>query len=372
MTALLLAVVVFAAVPRSEQGLTAAQAAEDGMGEAPGSEKEKRPGQAEFVMKEKIYVGEAFAYKAKTETNGDMTLYFKAREAGDDTYTKDMPVEPGEYLAKAVFAETKDYKEVSVISPFTLVRMAPKKAMYTVTGEEGKNGWYTSDVVIAGTKGYQVSFSEDQTFTDRITLEGTKQRVTFYVRTATGAVTSEVNLGECRIDKSPPECGTEEGIYAANSYWSNMGGGFGPAAGVQSPHSGSISARDDGSGIAGISYYISGEVLDEGQLKELKGWTEGTRFSVTGEVGSRHIVYARIENEAGLITYLSSGTMVIEPEGKKGPATIQGSGKRALERGAAYRLAAGGNFKVAGDSTSYTGGVTFYISENGTYEFIRE
>lgn len=282
--ALLLAAAAFAAVPLLERSLTKALAAPgNGMEEI-----EKLPGQAEFIMQEKIYAGEAPVYQAKTETNGEMTLYFKAQGAGDDTYTTDMPVEPGEYLAKAVFAETEDYQEVSVTSPFTLARMAPKKAMYTVTGEAGKNGWYTSDVVIAGTEGHQVSFTENGTFTDSIILEETKQKVTFYVRTATGAITSEVNLGEYRIDKSPPECGTEEGIYVANIYWRDMGGGTGPAAGVQSPHSGSISAHDDGSGIASISYYIDGAAMDEGQLKELQGWTEGTRFSVTGAVGSRH------------------------------------------------------------------------------------
>lgn len=50
---------------------------------------------------------------------------------------------------------------------------------------------------------------------------------------------------------------------------------------------------------------------------------------------------------------------------------IAESGTVSLKAGAAYELG-NGTWKVAGDDTVYTGGITFYVSNDAEYEFIKQ
>ncbi len=66
-----------------------------------------------------------------SETNGTdcVTYQYKPKGAKDDAYTTELPVNAGEYIVKAAFAETENYQEVSAEAEFTI-----KKAQAQITG----------------------------------------------------------------------------------------------------------------------------------------------------------------------------------------------------------------------------------------------
>lgn len=74
-----------------------------------------------------------------------------------------------------------------------------------------------------------------------------------------------------------------------------------------------IEGKDIGSGIDGIYYYVSDNALSEKELKELSEniWVLGTSFSITA-LDRKCVVYARIVDKAGNVTYLSSDGLVFD------------------------------------------------------------
>lgn len=59
------------------------------------------------------------------------------------------------------------------------------------------------------------------------------------------------------------------------------------------------------------------------------------------------------------------------PEDKPVPPVAVGNGRVSLISGTVYSLGEG-TWKVSGDSTNYAGGITFYVSENGEYDFSQQ
>lgn len=73
-----------------------------------------------------------------------------------------------------------------------------------------------------------------------------------------------------------------------------------------------IEAEDRGSGVDKIYYHISGYNLTEAGVKALGGddWTEGDSFSINPD--RRCVIYAKITDKAGNVTYLSSDGLVFD------------------------------------------------------------
>lgn len=73
-----------------------------------------------------------------------------------------------------------------------------------------------------------------------------------------------------------------------------------------------ITAQDEDSGVDKIYYYISGEELFRQQVEALGAdkWTEGSSFSIAPD--RKCIIYAKITDKAGNITYLSSAGLVFD------------------------------------------------------------
>lgn len=55
--------------------------------------------------------------------DGQITYYYKAKDADDNTYTTDVPTEVGSYTVKAVIAETEEYKEATATADFQITPM---------------------------------------------------------------------------------------------------------------------------------------------------------------------------------------------------------------------------------------------------------
>jgi hypothetical protein len=59
-----------------------------------------------------------------TDYDGEIVFEFKARGAADSTFTTDKPAEAGEYVIRATFAETDNYKFYQITTNFTVNRAA--------------------------------------------------------------------------------------------------------------------------------------------------------------------------------------------------------------------------------------------------------
>lgn len=317
-----------------------------------------------------FYYGETFTYVVESDTHDveNITLYFRDATNEDAEFTTEVPEKVGSYLVKAVLPESEIYKELTITDTFEIKRMAASAQMYSVSEQEGNNGWNTKDVVITAADGCTISPTENGTFEKTLTISKSTDAYTFYIKTQTGAITEGVVLTDIKIDKTSPEIASGEGIYAAETWWQRfletITFNLYEAESTQVR----INAHDDESGIAKISYYISENAMTLSEVKAIRNWTSGSQFTISAEDYERFIIYAKIENQAGLVTYISSNGIELEAEEE---VTVIQSGTISLQKGKAYQLGEG-TWNVSGDATNYAGGITFYVSEDGDYNFTQQ
>lgn len=116
------------------------------------------------------------------------------------------------------------------------------------------------------------------------------------------------SYGECLIDTTPPE-GT---ITIAGSSWKSFLNTITFGLFFKEMKQVTIEAEDAGSGLDKTYYYISGTQLTEADVKALgeTDWTEGTSFSIDPD--RKCIIYAKITDKAGNVTYISSDGLVFD------------------------------------------------------------
>ena len=71
-----------------------------------------------------------------------------------------------------------------------------------------------------------------------------------------------------------------------------------------------LSAQDDGSGVEKIQYYLSQTAISETEIASVQDWTDYAPFSIEDE--GQYVIYTKITDRAGNVTYLSSNGLVIE------------------------------------------------------------
>lgn len=71
-----------------------------------------------------------------------------------------------------------------------------------------------------------------------------------------------------------------------------------------------VTAKDSGSGIGSILYYVTDSKMTETELKTLTSWTEYTgKFNLSSE--NKYIIYVKVTDNAGCTTYISSNGIVL-------------------------------------------------------------
>ena len=71
-----------------------------------------------------------------------------------------------------------------------------------------------------------------------------------------------------------------------------------------------ITAQDTGTGVDKIYYYMSDRAMTKTQVEGLSPWTEGTSFSIVPD--GKYVIYVKITDKAGNVTYLSSDGLVLD------------------------------------------------------------
>lgn len=272
--------------------------------------------------------------KAETSTNTEKTAVIEYKEASsDDTaYSQTVPTAVGNYTVRATFAETEAYGEAVATTDFSIRYLETPEPPYTLVGTKGENGYYTSNVVVKPAKGYMISTELNGTYVESLMIQNSQSGTVFYLRNASGERTGALRLETIKIKKQTPKLSLENG----KTYYGD---------------SQKLVIQDD---------YLS-QVYVNGVLQNL----DGTEFvlQLGSNNGKKKYEITAVDvagNKKTILVTVAAAWMKtgIIPEG----VLVN------LETGNGYKLG-NGNWKVAGDSTSYSGGTEFYVKKDGSYTF---
>ena len=272
--------------------------------------------------------------KAETSTNTEKTAVIEYKEASsDDTaYSQTVPTAVGNYTVRATFAEREAYGEAVATTDFSIRYLETPEPPYTLVGTKGENGYYTSNVVVKPAKGYMISTELNGTYVESLTIQNSQSGTVFYLRNASGERTGALRLETIKIKKQTPKLSLENG----KTYYGD---------------SQKLVIQDD---------YLS-QVYVNGVLQNL----DGTEFvlQLGSNNGKKKYEITAVDvagNKKTILVTVAAAWMKtgIIPEG----VLVN------LETGNGYKLG-NGNWKVAGDSTSYSGGTEFYVKKDGSYTF---
>lgn len=171
-----------------------------------------------------------------------------------------------------------------------------------ITGTKGANDWYTSDVTI-GVADWQVS-TDGSSWNDSISVteEGTHS-YTLYFKDSNGYITDSINK-EIKIDKAAPT-GT---IQVKESTWDKFLEKISFGFYTNTKEKITITSEDTGSGIASTEYLVSDKAYTQiSDMQNLSGWKDYDNSNKPKIKTNRtNYVYARITDNVGNVTYLSS------------------------------------------------------------------
>lgn len=272
--------------------------------------------------------------KAETSTNTEKTAVIEYKEASeeDTAYRQTVPTAVGNYTVRATFAETEAYGEAVATTDFSIKYLETPEPAYTLSGTKGENGYYTSNVVVKPAKGYMISTELNGTYVESLTFQNSQSGTIFYLKNASGERTGALRLETIKIKQGAPTVNLEHG----KTYYGD---------------SQKLVIQDD---------YLS-QVYVNGVLQNL----DGTEFvlQLGSNNGKKKYEITAVDvagNKKTILVTVAAAWMKtgIIPEGV--PVN--------LETGNGYKLGTG-NWKVAGDSTSYSGGTDFYVKKDGSYTF---
>lgn len=191
---------------------------------------------------------------------------------------------------------------------------------YVINGEK-KEGydWYTSSVVsIRPAEDYYISRSDAE---DSFQLAGELVNITgptmgsvekFYVMNRHTGEISSLMTEVIRIDNSAPYFRTGEGINVSSNLFAEFGNAITFGAFFNDTKEVSISATDEESGIKSIEYTVADRAVGIGTMDKLDWTVYDGSFSISPEEYDRAVIYAKITNNAGIETYISSNGMVFD------------------------------------------------------------
>ncbi len=153
----------------------------------------------------KVYDGQPVSdviYQASS--TGDVTVEYKVRNADDSTYTTTKPSAVEEYTVRVTVATDDDYTEASATADFEITYLTMPDDPFDLSGAEGTDGWYTSNVTIIPPVGYTVSNALDGQYSNTLTISASEEKVTIYLKNEKGQMTGALSVGGIKIDKDNP------------------------------------------------------------------------------------------------------------------------------------------------------------------------
>ncbi|QWT52885.1 hypothetical protein [Eubacterium sp. MSJ-33] len=284
--------------------------------------------------------GETYKVKSKelevTDANlSSVTINGAAQSVSGQSFKMNLEESVNPYVIVAQDAAGRSVKvTISVKTEEKTMKKeipAPSPA-YTLSGTKGENGYYTSNVVVKPAKGYMISTELNGTYVESLTIQNSQSGTSFYLKNASGERTGALRLETIKIKKQTPKLSLENG----KTYYGDSVELVIKDACLEQVY------------LNGVLQNLNGTelILQLGSNNGKKKY-EITAVDVAGNKKTILVTVAAAWMKTGII-----------PEGV--PVN--------LETGSGYKLGTG-NWKVQGDSTSYSGGTDFYVKKDGSYTF---
>ena len=224
------------------------------------------------------------------------------------TVKRDIAISFTEFTLRGRDAANYTLKQPSGITA-SIVEYVANGSEYSVNS----NDWINTDFIVTAADGWQLSLTDsaDGIWTETLTAadETDSGSLEFYVKNTTTGVISTVIREQYKIDLKAPT--GEVKLNERNAFQTilnkiSFGLFFNADVSVK------ITAADEASGVSSIMYYMSDSVLEAADVRAIADWTEGSNFGITAEDSAKFIVYVRIEDNAGNISYIGSDGAIFD------------------------------------------------------------
>ena len=284
--------------------------------------------------------GETYKVKSKelevTDANlSSVTINGAAQSVSGQSFKMNLKESVNPYVIVAEDAAGRSVKATIYVKPEekTMEKEIPAPSpAYTLSGTKGENGYYTSNVVVKPAKGYMISTELNGTYVESLTIQNSQSGTVFYLRNASGERTGALRLETIKIKKQTPKLSLENG----KTYYGDS-----------------------------VDLVIKDACLEQVYLNGVLQNLDGTELilQLGSNNGKKKYEITAVDaagNKKTILVNIAAAWMKtgIIPEG----VLVN------LETGNGYKLGTG-NWKVAGDSTSYSGGTEFYVKKDGSYTF---
>lgn len=221
----------------------------------------------------KIYDGSAVSDVTYTKSSsGNVTVEYKMRGADNNAYTTEKPFTVGQYTVRVTVAADDDYTQANATADFDIIYLTAPNPAYTLSGTEGTNGWYTSDVTITPPDGYTISSALNGEYSASLTVTESAKSTEIYLKNEQGQMTDAISVIEIKIDKDDPSITVT-----------------GNTTDYLTDDTVEITASDSTSGIAKVEV-----------MKDNGSWADITNTYLTGYTVIENGIYVfRVTDEAG-------------------------------------------------------------------------
>ena len=242
----------------------------------------------------KVYDGEPVTVIYQTLSTGKVTVEYKAKTADDSAYTANTPSAVGEYTVRVTVEADDNYAAASDTANFAIRYLPAPSDPYTLSGTEGTDGWYISDVTITPPEGYTVSNTLTGEYAEKLTIDESADGVTIYLKNQQGQMTDAITVSEIKIDKDDPT------ITAT-----------GDTANYLQSDTVTISASDGPSGVAKVAVRKDGGDFEE--ITDSYSYTVTENGSYTfrvtdhaGRTKETTLVYDKLDAKTPVVTIIAT------------------------------------------------------------------
>ena len=225
-------------------------------------------------------------------------------------YIGNTETEAGNYTAGVTALGNPNYtldSATNTSQSWSIAYFTAPASPLSVTGTEGQNGWYVSEVTLKAADGYQISADGGATWQGSFgyTTSGTyHEGQTYRLRqTATGYITAPAALPVIKVDLTAPtgklQINTREIEQTDSVLWKWF---FREKAEI------TVTAADEVSGVAKIEYQ---SVNAPGGYQENGYWKKLDTNSLAIPANASQILYFKITDNAGNVTILNSNGVVV-------------------------------------------------------------
>ena len=225
-------------------------------------------------------------------------------------YIGNTETEAGNYTARVTALGNPNYtldSATNTSQSWSIAYLTAPESPLSVTGTEGQNGWYVSEVTLRAADGYQISADGGATWQDSFVyvVSGShNEKQTYCLRqTATGYITAPTALPVIKVDLTAPtgklQINTREIEQTDRILWKWF---FREKAEI------TVTAADEVSGVARIEYQ---SVNAPGGYQENAYWKKLDTNSLTIPANASQILYFKITDNAGNVTILNSNGVVV-------------------------------------------------------------